>query len=94
VIKSQVPHGAHQHPEAQCSPLNLLDNRQAPELPKWPMTVAEAVALTTPPATLTLDAAMICEQAAMLKEYEDKQCGCAGLQPAADGDACYGTEYL
>jgi len=62
-----------------------------PELPKRPTTAAEAAAPTPPPAaptpTPTLDAAMIREQVAMLKEYEDKQCACAGLQPAADGDA-------
>jgi len=55
-------------PKLGAHPPNLLDNGQAPELPKRPTTVAEAAAPTP-----TLDAVMIREQAAMLKEYKDKQ---------------------
>ena len=90
MLESQVPHGAHQRPEAH--PPNLLDNEQAPELPKRPTTAAEAAALTPPPATPTptptLDAAMIREQAAMLKEYEDKQCALEAQKQAEERRRC------
>jgi len=60
-------------PKLGADPPNLLDNGQAPELPKRPTTAAAAKAPTPPPAAPSPDAAMIREQAAMLKEYEDKQ---------------------
>jgi len=62
-------------PKLGADPPNLLDNGQAPELPKRPTTAAKAAAPTPPPVapTPTPDAAMIREQAAMLKEYEDNQ---------------------
>ena len=60
-------------PKLGADPPNLLDNGQAPELPKRPTTAAAAKAPTPPPAAPSPDANMIREQAAMLKEYEDKQ---------------------
>ena len=60
-------------PKLGADPPNLLDNGQAPELPKRPTTAAAAKAPTPPPAAPSPDANMLREQAAMLKEYEDKQ---------------------
>lgn len=62
-------------PKLGADPPNLLDNGQAPELPKRPTTAAKAAAKapTPPPAAPSPDANMIREQAAMLKEYEEKQ---------------------
>lgn len=53
-------------------PPNLTQSGDAPDLPKRPATAAPK----TPPqttATPPADAAMISEQARMLKEYEDRQ---------------------
>jgi len=62
-------------PKLGADPPSLLDNGQAPELPKRTTTAAKAAVPTPTPVapTPTPDAAMILEQAAMLKEYEDKQ---------------------
>lgn len=57
-------------PKLGADPPNLMDNGEAPQLPKRPPAIKSP---TPPPAAPTPDAAMIREQAAMLKEYEDKQ---------------------
>ena len=60
-------------PKPGADPPNPLDNGQAPELPKRPTMAAVAKAPTPPPAALSPEARMIVKQAAMLKEYEDRQ---------------------
>jgi len=79
-------------PKLGSHPPNLLDNRQAPELPKRPTTAAEAAAPTPPPAAPTpmptLDTAMIREQAAMLKENEDKQRALKAQKKAEEKRRC------
>lgn len=50
----------------------MTDAGDAPDLPKRPQTVAPPRS-PPPAATPPVDAAMLSEQARMLKEYEDKQ---------------------
>lgn len=61
-------------------PPNLLDNGSAPDLPARPTTTAVK---TPPPATPAPDAAMVSEQARMLKQYEQQQ---AALQAQREAE--------
>ncbi|TDL28274.1 ANTH-domain-containing protein [Rickenella mellea] len=68
-------------PKLGTDPPNLLDNGDAPNLPARPTTTKAA---TPPPAAPSPDAAMISEQARMLKEYEDQQAKLEAQRAAAE----------
>lgn len=63
----------------------MTDNGSAPDLPKRPTTAAANKAYTPPPSAPPVhDAAMLSEQARMLKEYEDKQAALVASQQAEE----------
>ncbi|KAF8323279.1 ANTH-domain-containing protein [Clavulina sp. PMI_390] len=60
-------------PKLGQEPPNLTDAGDTPDLPKRPTTAAPPKSPPPAAATPPVDAAMLSEQARMLKEYEDKQ---------------------
>jgi huntingtin-interacting protein 1-related protein len=65
----------------QQDPPNLTDKGEAPVLPARPTTTKPP---TPPPAEPSPDAAMVSEQARMLKEYEDKQAALVAAREAEE----------
>ncbi|KAF9508251.1 hypothetical protein BS47DRAFT_1373689 [Hydnum rufescens UP504] len=71
-------------PKLGQEPPNLADSGSPPDLPKRPTTAAPKPSTPPPSAPPPPDAAMILEQARMLKEYEEKQAALLAAQLAED----------
>lgn len=68
-------------PKLGQDPPNLTEKGEAPDLPARPTTAKPD---TPPPSAPSPDAAMVNEQARMLKEYEDKQTALVAAREAEE----------